>query len=313
MAHIPVGYVTLAEAFARFSLAKWGGHEPLAQLADGRFTDHFDNDEDVSRHHIARGKIIDIDQYRFLTALQSDELKAVYLPSELSGLQRVLPGFWSEAFFPERLFDRGGEVVVQQEEERWDHMTGHIPLVNQGALDGWISSFVAAQVQDERPAKPRRLLAGILLDLIDDSVLTSEGADSFAKEWLLPNLGSCAPLRQFSWEELGAEPEFPDSPFANQIPEASSPKPTQRETSDQCPTPKKRRGHASGIEAAVSVLWPDGLPSGLPITERNSQIFKEMKRQGTTTKASIDHVTFRRFFRRESFPKRQFATVTDKS
>jgi hypothetical protein len=60
--------------------------------------------------------------------------------------------------------------------------------------------------------------------------------------------------------------------------------------------PKKTRGHGNGIEAAVSALWPNGLPAGLPVAERNNRIFREMQRQGTTTKPSISPVTFRRFF-----------------
>ncbi len=60
--------------------------------------------------------------------------------------------------------------------------------------------------------------------------------------------------------------------------------------------PRKTRGHGNGIEAAVSALWPNGLPAGLPVSERNNRIFREMQRQGTTTKASISPVTFRRFF-----------------
>lgn len=59
---------------------------------------------------------------------------------------------------------------------------------------------------------------------------------------------------------------------------------------------QKARGHAGGIEAAIAALWPKGLPDGLPVAERNDLIFREMQRQGTTTKASIDPVTFRRFF-----------------
>ncbi|WP_375450623.1 hypothetical protein [uncultured Devosia sp.] len=61
-----------------------------------------------------------------------------------------------------------------------------------------------------------------------------------------------------------------------------------------------KRGYAAGIEAAMSALWPEGLPDALPVKERDDALFEEMKRQGTTTKTEIDPVTFRRYFRQRS-------------
>ncbi|MVS99240.1 hypothetical protein GO014_09425 [Devosia sp. L53-10-65] len=76
--------------------------------------------------------------------------------------------------------------------------------------------------------------------------------------------------------------------------------PTAAMTESSAEAKRPAKGHAAGIEAAIAALWPDGLPAGLPVAERNDIIFREMQRQGTTTKATIDPVTFRRFFKERS-------------
>lgn len=195
---VPHDSLTLPEAFDRFHLAKYGGNDPVSDLASSRFLDHL-RGRDHRRHLIARQKVLEIDRRLMGLAFSLGHLTANYLAP--SGLSRVTLGEWPNCPFPEWFFRPGGEDVPEHFRD-WHHLTGRTLFVGRTDLDAWIAANLASR---DATNKPRLLLGGILQDLIADDRLDPEIARQLADDWLLPDLGACAPLRTFSDARLAAE------------------------------------------------------------------------------------------------------------